>query len=117
MSETKRRISKAKAVLGGLAIWFGWGLLIIVFEFPVAKPKSIAAWIFWSAVAPLIYIVVGLIVASPFMLVSKAPPVAWVAKWIRCEDGQGDPLIRFGALAIGFLVLFFIGLRVFFDYP
>lgn len=36
---------------------------------------------------------------------------AW---WLKCEDGEGDPLLRFAGLAFGLLAVFLLALKLFF---
>jgi hypothetical protein len=101
----------------GLSVWLGVGFLIVVFESPFNKPTSLPTLILWCAVAPLLYVVAEALVVGPAHLLSKIPPFSWLFRWIRCEDGEGDPLLRFCAAAAVFLVVFFVALRLVFDYP
>jgi len=94
--------------------------MVIGFVFIAAsgrRPSTPWGWVLWSAAAPILALAGEAIYEGFLFLFSKIPPFSWLGSWVRCEDGDGDPLLRFVGLAFGFLALFFIAIHIIYDYP
>ncbi len=108
-----RTSNRLRAVLVPVGIYLLVGFIIVIAH--GIWPDTIPKWIIWIIAAPLIYVLMELVVhllAVPFMLLAKIPPFSWVAWWLRCEDGEGDPVLRFAGLAFGLLAIFLVVLKL-----
>ena len=107
----------AKSVSGFLILWLTlalWALFYFGFD---DLPKTFVGWMLFLLFAPLILILGDLLIrllATPFMLLAQIPPFSRVASWLKCEDGDGDPLFRFAGLAFGLLAVFLLSLKLLF---
>ena len=115
-------VYRLRAILLGVILWLAFGLgLVFLGSAGSERPATFWQWVIWSAAAPVVCLflelVAGLLFAGPGRLISRVPPFSWVLGWLRCDRGVGDPILRFGALAVVFLMLFFLALRIIFDYP
>ena len=94
-----------------VVVWAAIGA-VIVFELGV-HPKSAQGWVFWVIVAPLLYLV-GEVVFEPVVsLVARIPPLPWLRSWVAGGVDSEDRIIRVVILAAVFLVLFFVGLKIY----
>ena len=101
----------------GLYLLFGFILVIAYGIWPDTIPKWLLAVVFapillflGEALGELVFRVIG----APFMLLAKVPPFSWLAWWLRCEDGEGDPVLRFAGLAFGLLAVSLFALKIIF---
>jgi hypothetical protein len=102
-----------KAVVICTCLWLIVGFVLIAMDGP--RPTTLWGWLLWCAVAPVFCLLGEAIFEGLGFLFSKIPPTSWLIRWVRCEDGEGDPLLRFAALAFGFLFLFLLALRMIYD--
>jgi hypothetical protein len=76
----------------------------------------------WCSAAPLLYLLTeGVFVlvgrwvpASWINWVMSSTPIGWCLTWIRSGDDAIDRMLRVGAVALAFLVAFFVVLRLVF---
>lgn len=90
--------------------------LLVFFVFVLVSriwPNTIPEWLFWVAGGPVLFLLGELVAYVVGYVLGKTPPFSWVFSWLRCEDGEGAPLLRFAALAFGFLAVFLIALTFF----
>jgi hypothetical protein len=81
-------------------------------------PKSVAGWVLFLLLAPL-FLFLGEaffhLLAALVAQLAKIPPFSWVAWWLRCEDGEGEPVLRFAAIAFGLLAIFLFALQLIYN--
>ena len=101
----------------GFWLLFGFILVVSLGIWPRTTPTWLVVIVIASALlileeglAKLFFRVFG----TPFKRLPEIPPFSWLARWLRCEDSEGDRLLRFAGLAVGLLAAFLLALKIFF---
>lgn len=103
-----------------VGIYLAIGILLLVSY--AIWPDMIPKWLLWIVFAPVFLLLLFIgevlgelvfhVVTMPFKLLAKIPPFSWLAWWVRCEDGEGEPVLRFAVIAFGFLAVFLFALKL-----
>jgi hypothetical protein len=110
-------------IIVGVVLWMAAGLFIVVSSgFPSNFLRSPVSWILWCAAAPaLAMITVGIagliarLVPRAFIdWVMRSTPVGWFLNWILSGEDAIDRMLRVGASALAFLVIFLVAVRLIF---
>lgn len=98
-------------VMLGVDVW------IFVSSTGLERPSTGGGWVLWCAANLGLFLLFILGVAGAtglFVVALRVPPLSWVVRWVSRGEDAIDRMLRVGLLAIMFLVLFFVGLRLIF---
>ena len=112
-------------IIGWIVVWMGFGLFIVLsagFPFYFHYPSSLVSWLLLCAVAPLLFVFAGGVfvliermVPDAFVQwVMRSTPVGWFLNWILSGEDAIDRMLRVGASALAFLVIFLVAVRLIF---
>lgn len=114
----------------GFGAWMVFGFVLVVTGgLPFVLLKSPLSWFLWCLAAPILFVLVVGVFGSVVSLVPKAwvdwvmksthwvmksTPIGWWLNWILSGEDAIDRMLRVGASALAFLVIFLVALRLIF---
>ncbi len=110
-------------IIVGIVVWMITGFLLVLFYgFPFHYLRSPLLWLFWCAAAPALAIFsVGIFALVDFLVPRKfwrwvmtSTPIGWCLSWILNGEDAIDRMLRVGAAALAFLVVFLVAIRLIF---
>ena len=122
LTSTLHRISGV-GVSVGVGVWLGVDVMlgvdvwIFVSSTGPERPSTGGGWILWLGANLVLFLLLILgvaVVTGLFYLTLRVPPLSWVVRWVSRGEDAIDRMLRVGLLAIVFLGLFLVVLRLIF---
>ncbi len=116
-TRTSRQGSVIQTVIGVVfgVVMLGVDVWIFVSSNGPERPSTGGGWILWCAanLALFLLLILGVAVVSGlFYLTRRVPPLSWVVRWVSRGEDAIDRMLRVSLLAIVFLGLFLVVLRL-----
>ncbi len=116
-TRTSRRGSVIQTVIGVVfgVVMLGVDAWIFVSSTGLERPSTGGGWILWCAANLGLFLLLILGVAGAtglFVVALRVPPLSWLVRWVSRGEDAIDRMLRVGLLAIVFLGLFLVVLRL-----